>query len=93
MNTNNSHIVIKSLAVYATAVVAVIGAAVLATSQPRTEIVQLERVVIVGKRSSNVEAPQIAQLPRVVITGRSTRGAAADDVLLAANANAANKTL
>ncbi|WP_457355909.1 hypothetical protein [Roseateles sp. P5_D6] len=37
------------------------------TAAPATEIVKLERVVIVGKRA---EAPVVAQLPRVVIEGR-----------------------
>ncbi len=68
MNTSSP---IRSLAVLATAAVAVLGAAVLATSAPRTEIVQLERVVIVGQRSAGAPAV-VAQLPRVVITGRST---------------------
>ena len=66
MNTRRH---LQSLAVLATAAVAVLGAAMLAMHAPKTEIVQLERVVIVGKRA---EAPVIAQLPRVVITGRST---------------------
>jgi hypothetical protein len=74
MNTSRH---LKSLAVLATAAVAVLGAAVLATHAPTLEIVQLERVVIVGKRA--VEAPTaVAQLPRVVIIGRSTAAAAAD---------------
>ncbi len=37
------------------------------TAAPATEIVKLERVVIVGKRA---ETAVIAQLPRVVIEGR-----------------------
>jgi hypothetical protein len=69
MNTRRH---LKSLAVFATAAIAVLGAVVLATHAPKTEIVQLERVVIIGKRAPAAEAPVIAQLPRVVITGRST---------------------
>jgi hypothetical protein len=69
----------KSFALFAIAAVAVVGAAMLSPAKPAArEIVQLERVVIVGKRA---EAPVIAQLPRVVITGRS---AAAVDTRLAA---------
>lgn len=37
------------------------------TAAPATEVVKLERVVIVGKRA---EPQFIAQLPRVVIEGR-----------------------
>ena len=37
------------------------------TAAPATEVVKLERVVIVGKRA---EATTVAQLPRVVIEGR-----------------------
>jgi hypothetical protein len=70
MNTS-PRLTLKSFAVFATAAVAILGAAVLATSAPQTEVVQLERVVIVGKRTP-AEAPVVvAQLPRVVITGRS----------------------
>jgi hypothetical protein len=73
---------LKSIAIFATAAVAVLGAAVLAAHAPKLEIVQLERVVIVGKRT--VDAPAVvAQLPRVVITGRST--AAVDTRLAAAD--------
>ena len=77
MNTSHSA---KTLALFIAtvlAMLAVMGAALLGSGgrPPATEIVTLERVVIVGKRS--VEAPvQIAQLPRVVITGRSTPAAA-----------------
>ncbi|MCX2862552.1 hypothetical protein OOZ63_11940 [Paucibacter sp. PLA-PC-4] len=77
MNTRRH---LQSLAVLATAAVAVLGAAMLATHAPETEIVQLERVVIVGKRA---DVPVVAQLPRVVITGRST--AAADAQLAEAS--------
>lgn len=37
------------------------------TAAPATEIVKLERVVIVGKRA---HATVVAQLPRIVIEGR-----------------------
>ena len=68
MNTSTAT---KSFALFAIAAVAVVGAAMLQSpAKPAaSEIVQLERVVIVGKRA---EAAVIAQLPRVVITGRST---------------------
>jgi hypothetical protein len=60
----------KSFVLFAIAAVAVVGAAMLSPAKPAgRQIVQLERVVIVGKRA---EAPVIAQLPRVVVTGRST---------------------
>ena len=48
------------------------------SAQPGTEIVKLERLVVIGKRAA---APVVAQLPRVVIIGRSS---AHDDVQLAA---------
>jgi len=38
------------------------------SAQPNTEIVKLERVVVVGKRAD--ASMQIVQLPRVVITGK-----------------------
>lgn len=85
MNTRRH---LKSLAVFATAAVAVLGAAVLATHAPRAKIVQLERVLIVGKRT--VEAPAVvAQLPRVVITGRSTDSVADARLAVANTAKAA----
>ena len=37
------------------------------SAQPGTEIVKLERVVVVGKRTD--ASMQIVQLPRVVVTG------------------------
>jgi hypothetical protein len=69
---NSTLFSIKSFAFLALAATAV-AAAVLLPATPPQEVVKLERVVIVGKRSA-VEAPEvvIAQLPRVVITGRST---------------------
>ena len=77
MNTSYSA---KTLVLFTVTVLAMLavmmGAALLGSGgqAQATEIVKLERVVIVGKRS--VEAPvQIAQLPRVVITGRSTPAA------------------
>ncbi len=47
--------------------------------QPATEIVQLERVVIVGKRMQS--SAEVARLPQVVVTGRR---AAPSDLKLAA---------
>ncbi|MDC6166982.1 hypothetical protein [Paucibacter sp. XJ19-41] len=76
MNTSHSAKTLVLFTVTVLAMLAVIGAALLGSGgqPPATEIVKLERVVIVGKRS--VETPvQIAQLPRVVITGRSTPAA------------------
>jgi hypothetical protein len=69
---NSTLFSIKSLAVVALTAAAVAAGVLLPTTAPQ-DIVKLERVVIVGKRSA-VEAPEvvIAQLPRVVITGRST---------------------
>jgi hypothetical protein len=86
---NSNTLSIKSFAFFfAVAISALLGGAMLDANrgaQPSAagqDIVKLERVVIVGKRSA-VEAPElvIAQLPRVVITGRST--AATPDVQLA----------
>lgn len=77
MNTSHSAKTLALFIVTVLAMLAVIGAALSGSgSRPQTtEIIKLERVVIVGKRS--VEAPvQIAQLPRVVVTGRSTPAAA-----------------
>ena len=47
---------------------------------PATEVVKLERVVVVGKRVDR-QAPMVAKLPRVVI--EQHRVASADDVRLA----------
>lgn len=56
------------LAIASVAAAAAIGVGLAnRTAAPATEIVKLERVVIVGKRA---DAPVIAQLPRVVIEGR-----------------------
>lgn len=49
------------------------------TAAPATEVVKLERVVIVGKRA---DTTLIAKLPRVVIEGR--RSTAAETTLAAA---------
>jgi hypothetical protein len=78
---NSTLFSIKSFAFIALTAAAVAAAVLLPATAPQ-DIVKLERVVIVGKRSA-VEAPEvvIAQLPRVVITGRST--AATPDMRLA----------
>ena len=82
MNTSHSA---KTLALFTVTVLAMLavmmGAALLGSGgqAQATEIVKLERVVIVGKRAE--PSTVIAQLPRVVITGRS---AAHGDVQLAA---------
>ncbi len=44
------------------------------SSAPTTEVVKLERVVIVGKRA---DATVVARLPRVVIEGQRARSAEA----------------
>ncbi len=86
---NSNTLSIKSFALFfAVAAIAVLGGAMLDasgganTAPSGQDIVKLERVVIVGKRSA-IEAPEVvvAQLPRVVITGRSA--AATPDVQLA----------
>lgn len=62
------------LAVASVAAAAAIGVGLAnRTAAQATELVKLERVVIVGKRA---EAPVIAQLPRVVIEGRRAAPAA-----------------
>ena len=88
---------IPALAVFATAAVALIGAAAMfgsaTAAQPAAAgIVQLERVVVVGKRApAAAEVPVVtAQLPRVVITGRSA--AAADHAAATQLAAAPTKT-
>jgi hypothetical protein len=43
------------------------------TAAPATEVVKLERVVIVGKRA---DATAVARLPRVVVEGRRAQPAA-----------------
>ncbi|TDP73090.1 hypothetical protein [Roseateles toxinivorans] len=53
-----------------------------ATPAPDMQVVQLERVVITGKRmQEGVQEQRIAQLPRVVITGK--RLPAEGDTMLA----------
>jgi len=70
---------------FAIAIVAVTAAAAAGiglanrTAAPTTEIVKLERVVVVGKRA---DAAVVAKLPRVVIEGR--RSASADVTVAAA---------
>ena len=53
------------------------------TAAPSTEIVKLERVVVIGKRA---DATVVAQLPRVVIEGR--RAAPAEVTVAAAQRSA-----
>ena len=65
MNTAAKTFVIAIAAVAASAAIGV-GLAN-RTTAPVTEIVKLERVVVVGKRA---DATVVAQLPRVVIEGR-----------------------
>ena len=61
----------KYFAIGLVGIVAIFGSVVLELAQAATlapqEVVQLERVVIVGKRTASME-----QLPRVVIEGRRT---------------------
>ena len=65
------------------AVIAVSSAAAIGTglanllNTPEPQIVQLERVVIVGKRAEAAvpTAQRITQLPRVVVVGRSAAAA------------------
>lgn len=72
------------LAIASVAAAAAIGVGLAnRTAAPATEIVKLERVVIVGKRAN---APVVAQLPRVVIEGR--RAAPADVTVAAAKPSA-----
>lgn len=69
MNTTAQALI---FAIAAVATAAAIGTGLAErTAQPATEIVKLERVVIVGKRAV-AQAPVVAQLPRVVIEGRHT---------------------
>jgi len=69
-------------AVTSVAAAAALGVAIAdhTTAAPATEIVKLERVVVVGKRV-DLQAPVVAKLPRVVI--EQHRVASADDVRLA----------
>lgn len=83
------HTTIKALVFgIATATIAAAGLHIADASASRapaqTEIVHLERVVIVGKRAAKPQAMKVAVLPRVVIEGH--RHAAA--VELAANKTA-----
>lgn len=54
-------------------------------AQPASNVVTLERVVVIGQRA---ELPEVAQLPRVVIVGRSNM-AKAELHMVAANKQAA----
>ena len=67
MNTSTKTL----FATAAMALIAIVGATGLVLGQaehaPQQEVVQLERVVITGKRA---DAQVVAQLPRVVVTGR-----------------------
>lgn len=80
MNSND-----KYFAIGLVGIVAIFGSVALELAQAATpapqDVVQLERVIVVGKR-----APAVAQLPRVLIEGRRTL--AADEVQVAAAANA-----
>ncbi|KQW49631.1 MULTISPECIES: hypothetical protein [unclassified Roseateles] len=61
---------------FAVAIAAVTAAAAIGigladrTAAPATEVVKLERVVVVGKRA---DAPVVAKLPRVVVEARRAR--------------------
>ena len=60
-------------AVTASAILALALAEPAAPVQPQQEIVKLERVVVIGKRSiadAQQAAQRIEKLPRVVVTGR-----------------------
>lgn len=62
------------LAVASVAAAAAVGVGMAnRTAVPATQIVKLERVVVIGKRA---DAPVVAQLPRVVIEGRRAAPAA-----------------
>lgn len=88
-NTSNATRTTKTATVAALlAVVAVVGATALMaghrgveTPVATAEVVQLERVVVLGKRAAAAETDEstaiaVAQLPRVVITGRSAAASA-----------------
>jgi hypothetical protein len=79
---------------YAFATVGLIGLAAIAASlglasyghevtAPASEIVQLERVEILGRHMPDGQVVSVTRLPTVVITGRSTGGA--DSQLAGAN--------
>jgi hypothetical protein len=56
------------IALASVAAAVAIGTGLADQTQPSVKIVQLDRVVVTGKRA---EAPvQVVQLPRVVVTGR-----------------------
>ena len=78
MNTTSSSTLI------AAALIALVGATALAfgNAEIKTpqEVVQLERVVLTGKRAADTQLAKIEQLPRVVIEGRR---AGADTQVLA----------
>jgi hypothetical protein len=68
------------------AALAVIGAALMQPAAPQ-KTVQLERVVITGKRLQ-AEPVQVAQLPRVVVTGKRVAPAADTQIAAAGAAQA-----
>ncbi len=79
MNTNAQALVFSIASV---AAAAAIGMGLADRTAPQaTQIVKLERVVIVGKRAALQAPVVIAQLPRVVIEGR--RSVPADEVQVA----------
>ena len=79
MTTNDKHF--TALLIGIVGLFATVGFEI-ATAQTAhaQEVVQLERVVVFGKRAA---APETVQLPRVVVTGH--RAVEADDVRVAAN--------
>jgi membrane protein implicated in regulation of membrane protease activity len=79
MNTTAQALVFAIISVAAAAAVGMGLAG--RTAQPATEIVKLERVVIVGKRVDAQAPVVVAQLPRVIIEGR--RAVQADDLQIA----------
>lgn len=80
MSSNDKYFALGLVGIVAIFSSVVVELAQAATPAPQ-EIVQLERVVIVGKR-----APAVAQLPRVVIEGRR-RGPASDVQVAVAKAS------
>lgn len=79
MTTNDKHF--TALLIGIVALFSTVGFQI-ATAQtvPEQELVQLDRVVVFGKRAA---APEMVQLPRVTVVGH--RAAHADDVQVAAN--------
>lgn len=71
------------------ALIALTGAAWMTLTVPAddTPVVQLERVVVEGKRA-DAQVAEVKQLPRVVVTGR--RDPAADGAQLASAGSALN---